>query len=128
MLAEQMLMDHMQNFTYSDATITVAAKGKEFDEFKQQFEDSERCYGYMRFRTGDEMSKRTKFILITWIGKDVGVMQRAKVTNDKSLMKQVITNYAAEFQLECISEIDENYFKDELHKIGGTKYGTGVKM
>ena len=36
------------------------------------------------------MSKRVKFILITWIGKDVGVMHRAKVTNDKSLIKQVL--------------------------------------
>jgi len=37
------------------------------------------------------MSKRTKFVLITWIGPRVGVMDRAKVTSDKSLVKQIIT-------------------------------------
>ena len=37
------------------------------------------------------MSKRSKFLFLTWIGCDVGVMQRAKMSTDKSIMKEVIS-------------------------------------
>jgi hypothetical protein len=37
------------------------------------------------------MSKRCKFLFLTWIGCDVGVMQRAKMSTDKSIMKEVIS-------------------------------------
>lgn len=36
------------------------------------------------------MSKRAKFALITWIGDGVTVLQRAKVSTDKSLVKEVV--------------------------------------
>ncbi|KAL0277615.1 UNVERIFIED_CONTAM: hypothetical protein PYX00_004847 [Menopon gallinae] len=158
MLVDQMLTEHVRNFTvpkhtsidasavkaayedvrsdstdtkwavlkYEGTTIIPASKGTDFQDFKRQFGDNERCYGYIRLQTGDEMSKRTKFILITWVGRNVGVMHRAKVTNDKSLVKEIITGYATEFQIENSSELDETFFVEELSKIGGTKYGTGV--
>lgn len=87
------------------------------------------------------MSKRTKFVLVTWVGRQVGVMDRAKVTNDKALVKGIITvkkinhdfkiykkifqNFAIEFQLENQIDLDEELFRAELFKIGGTHYGTG---
>lgn len=40
--------------------------------------------------TGDTMSKRAKFTLITWIGKNVAVLQRAKVSTDKAIIKEVV--------------------------------------
>ena len=39
---------------------------------------------------GDEMSKRKKFIFLTWIGQDVGVIQRAKMSTDKAIIKDVL--------------------------------------
>ena len=42
------------------------------------------------FQTGDEMSKRAKFIFVTWVGQDVSVMKKAKMSTDKALMKDVI--------------------------------------
>lgn len=42
------------------------------------------------FQTGDEMSKRAKFILVTWVGAGVSVMKKAKMSTDKALMKDVI--------------------------------------
>lgn len=44
----------------------------------------------MRFTTGDAMSKRSKFALITWIGEDVSGLQRAKTGTDKTLVKEVV--------------------------------------
>ena len=39
---------------------------------------------------GDELSKRAKFVLITWSGANVGGIKRAKMSTDKSLVKNVI--------------------------------------
>ena len=55
------------------------------------FIDTERLYGYLRMCTGDEMSKRAKFTLVTWIGNDVSALKRAKISIDKALVKDVIS-------------------------------------
>ena len=39
--------------------------------------------------TGDEMSKRAKFVFITWIGKNVSTLKKAKVSTDKAFVKQI---------------------------------------
>ena len=53
--------------------------------------DEERSYGFVRLFTGDEMSRRAKFAFITWIGGNVGALKRARVSIDKTLVKEVIT-------------------------------------
>ena len=42
------------------------------------------------FQTGDEMSKRAKFVFVTWVGPSVSVMKKAKMSTDKALMKDII--------------------------------------
>ena len=50
----------------------------------------ERAYGYVRIETGDELSKRAKFALITWVGDEVPPLKKAKVSTDKASVKQTI--------------------------------------
>ena len=46
---------------------------------------------YLSFlQTGDEMSKRAKFVFVTWVGPSVSVMKKAKMSTDKALMKDII--------------------------------------
>ena len=52
--------------------------------------DEERVYGYVRLETGDELSKRAKFALITWVGSSVPAVKRAAVSTDKAAVKEVI--------------------------------------
>lgn len=78
-------------FKFDSTEIICAGKGAGFDDFKSQFADEERAFGYIRIQMGDEMSKRMKFLFITWIGPMVGVMQRAKMSTDKSVIKEVIS-------------------------------------
>ncbi len=42
------------------------------------------------FQTGDELSKRAKFLFVTWVGPSVSVMKKAKMSTDKALMKEII--------------------------------------
>ena len=48
-------------------------------------------YGFARVDTGDELSRRVKFVLVTWVGVNVGALKRAKMSIDKSVVKTVIT-------------------------------------
>ena len=162
----------------------VTATGKEFVDFKSNFSNDDRGFGYIRikvcciyfqkmvllhsnnisfsitgffnhkffFQTGDEMSKRAKFVLVTWVGPNVSVMKKAKMSTDKALMKDVIQvriilfsiskvsnfylliifliylqNMSVELQLENHGEFSHDHFKMQVDKASGARYGTGVR-
>ena len=51
--------------------------------------EDDRVYGYARFETGDEMSRRAKFAFFTWIGPAVSPLKKAKVSTDKAFVKKI---------------------------------------
>lgn len=65
--------------------------------------DDVRCYAYVRFETGDEMSRRAKFAFITWIGSSVSPLKKAKVSTDKAFVKAIITVSDLWYCLSCFS-------------------------
>ena len=105
----------------------VTATGSDFSGFKSHFGSDERGFGYIRITTGDEMSKRAKFVLVTWVGQNVSVMKKAKMSTDKALMKDVIQNMSVELQLENHGEFSHDHFKMQVDKASGARYGTGVR-
>lgn len=114
-------------FKFDGARIVCSARGSDFTEFRTQFADDERAFGYLRLQMGDEMSKRRKFLFVTWVGPNVSVINRAKMSTDKAIIKDIISNFAVELQLESQAEIDIDQFKDALNRAGGANYGTGVR-
>merc|ERR1712130_920993 len=114
-------------FTFSDNKLGVAAKGVDFAEFKSHFGADERGFGYIKITTGDEMSKRSKFVFCTWVGPNVSVMKKAKMSTDKALLKDIITNLSVELLVESAGEFTLEHFKSEVDKAGGAGYGTGVR-
>ncbi|XP_077284577.1 coactosin-like protein isoform X2 [Arctopsyche grandis] len=114
-------------FKYEGARIVCSATGSSFDEFREQFTDDERAFGYIRLQMGDEMSKRRKFLFVTWVGHGVSVIKRAKMSTDKAMVKDIISNFAVELQLETLSEFEIELFRDALNRAGGANYGTGVR-
>ncbi|XP_067006100.1 coactosin-like protein [Anabrus simplex] len=114
-------------FKFEGSRIVCSATGQDFNSFRLQFADDERAFGYIRLQTGDEMSKRQKFLFVTWVGPAVGVIKRAKMSTDKAIVKDIIANFAVELQLESQSEFDLGYFREQLARAGGANYGTGVR-
>ncbi|CAG4983289.1 unnamed protein product [Parnassius apollo] len=114
-------------FKFEGSRIVCSARGSDFTEFRKQFADDERAFGYLRLQMGDEMSKRRKFMFMTWVGPNVSVINRAKMSTDKAIVKDIISNFAVELQLESQAEIDIDQFKDALNRAGGANYGTGVR-
>uniref|UniRef100_A0A0B6Z764 Coactosin-like protein n=1 Tax=Arion vulgaris TaxID=1028688 RepID=A0A0B6Z764_9EUPU len=111
---------------FSGQEIKLDKTGDDFEEFVHQFTDDERIFGYVRVVTGDELSKRAKFVFITWIGKDVSPIKKAKAGVDKTLVKNIIKNYALEVMAEDHEDIKLEALKNLLAKVGGANYGTGV--
>merc|ERR1712037_432436 len=114
-------------FNYTESKIGGKAKGKEFADFKAHFTPDDRGFGYIKIMTGDELSKRSKFVFVTWIGPNVSVMKKAKMGTDKAFVKEVIQNISVELQPEGLNEVDAGYVETECRKAGGANYGTGKR-
>ncbi|XP_037539314.1 coactosin-like protein [Nematolebias whitei] len=109
-------------FKYEGSMIVPAGQGTAYEDFKKLCTDDERLFGFIRFTTGDAMSKRAKFTLITWIGENISGLQRAKISTDKTLVKDVVQNFAKEFMISDPRELEEDYLRKELKKAGGANY------
>ncbi|KAK6308985.1 coactosin-like protein [Oncorhynchus nerka] len=109
-------------FKYEGHMIVPAGQGTDYEEFKSQCTDDVRLFGFVRITTGDAMSKRAKFTLITWIGENVSGLQRAKISTDKTLVKDIVQNFAKEFMISDARELEEDYIRTELKKAGGANY------
>ncbi|XP_030646581.1 coactosin-like protein [Chanos chanos] len=109
-------------FKYDGSMIVPAGQGADYEDFKKLCTDDERLFGFVRITTGDAMSKRAKFTLITWIGENISGLQRAKISTDKTLVKDVVQNFAKEFMISDPRELEEAYLRNELKKAGGANY------
>ncbi|XP_040894349.1 coactosin-like protein [Toxotes jaculatrix] len=109
-------------FKYEGSMIVPAGLGTDYEEFKRMCTDDARLFGFLRITTGDAMSKRAKFTLITWIGENISGLQRAKISTDKTLVKEIVQNFAKEFMISDPRELDEDYIRTELKKAGGANY------
>jgi len=113
--------------SYDGNKIVLSNSGDDYGELLNLFNDSERMFAFVRFQMGDEMSKRAKFALITWVGPSVSAMKKAKLSTDKAFVKEVIKNFAVEILGEEKSDVTEEAVRTALAKAGGANYGTGVR-
>ncbi|XP_070574822.1 coactosin-like protein [Ptychodera flava] len=114
-------------FKYDGNNIIHDSSGTDYSEFLSNFTDEERVFGFVRIMTGDELSKRAKFALITWIGSSVSPLKKAKVSTDKALVKDVVQNFAKELLTSDIRDLEEKNVREEVQKAGGANYGTGER-
>ncbi|XP_064611074.1 coactosin-like protein [Liolophura sinensis] len=106
--------------------IVVDSTGESYDEFFAKFTDDMLGFGYVRIFTGDELSRRAKFALITWIGQNVSPLKKAKMSTNKAFVKEVIHSYAKEILVEDSEDLNEEGIRELLVKAGGANYGTGA--
>lgn len=112
---------------YDGNNIVLVGKGEVYEELTSQLGDDERAFAFARIIMGDELSKRAKFVLITWAGETVSTIKRAKMSTDKSLVKTVIRSFAVEIMASSQDEVTKDVVKEILQKAGGANYGTGTR-
>merc|ERR1719498_71851 len=78
-----------------------------FSGFVNALDDSQCQYGFVRFITGDEESKRAKFAFISWGGPSAKALARAKMSVHKASVKEVVRDFAIEYHASERSDLDE---------------------
>jgi len=96
-----------------------------WSDFVSHLNDNECQFGFVRVTTGDAESKRAKFVFVSWVGKEVGALKRAKVSVHKASVKTVVRDYAAEIHAEDREELNEDLVMNKVKKAGGANYGSG---
>ena len=112
-------------FGYEGDVIKVTTKGVDFEEISPLLTDEDRAFVFLRVISGDELSKRTKFVLITWCGNSVSPLKRARISADKTVVKSVVESIACEFMFSEKSELNLSHITEDVKKAGGANYGTG---
>ena len=87
------MCDNVASGRMYDMTLNTNSQGIKLSPLKSIIfcTDDERVYAYIRFETGDEMSRRKKFAFLTWIGPSVSPLKKAKVSTDKAFVKKIVT-------------------------------------
>lgn len=113
-------------FVYQDAkNIVVGAKGEDgFAGALAHFHEDSRAYAFIRVQTGDDLSSRAKFVLITWVGEKVSPLQKARVSTDKAVLKGVVRDFSVEVFANTLAECDEETVMKSVNKAMGANYGS----
>jgi len=111
-------------FGYEGNTkIVLKGKGSGgIPELVNQLNDDESFYAYLRVVTGDNESRRTKFVFLSWCGPNVGALKRAKMSVHKADIKKVLKDYAVEIHATTKDEVDEESLMTKVRKAGGADY------
>jgi len=91
-------------------------------ELATHFQEDACQFAYLRVTTGDEESKRAKFVFIAWTGPKAPILRKAKVSVHKANAKQVFRDFAVETQYSELEDIDEEKLLQTVIKAGGANY------
>jgi hypothetical protein len=105
-----------------DKIVLEATGTGSLNELSTHFHEDGCQFAYLRVTTGDEESKRAKFVFIAWTGPKAGILRKAKVSVHKANVKQVFRDFAVETQFADQEDIDEQKLIATVVKAGGANY------
>ncbi|CEQ40873.1 SPOSA6832_02530 [Sporobolomyces salmonicolor] len=92
-------------------------------EIKGQLKDDNASFAYIRVKyANDAQSFREKFILVTWIGANVKVMRKAKLSVHAADVKQVLRAYSIDVPASSVLDLAEEPIVTRLRQAGGANY------
>merc|ERR1712000_99130 len=94
--------------TYADNnTIKLEATGSgDVSDIRQYCEPNCCLYAYVRIVTGDEESKRAKFVFISWTGESAPIMRKAKMSVHKASVNSRLRFTPATTTISMLSEYE----------------------
>ncbi|KAJ3287657.1 hypothetical protein HK104_008490 [Borealophlyctis nickersoniae] len=93
------------------------------EEFVSKLKPEQAAFGYLRMIVGnDELSKRAKFVLVSWCGEQVKVMRKAKLSVHIADVKSVIKSFAIEISASHKDELKDKDIRLLLQKAMGANY------
>ncbi|CAG8467831.1 4564_t:CDS:2 [Ambispora leptoticha] len=110
----------------SDKLILYAKGPGGLSQLAEHLSEDQAAFAYCRVNvSNDELSVRTKFIFITWIGSEVKIMRKAKLSVHVSDVKKILQAYAIEITAHEKSDFNEPEILNKLRRAGGANYDRG---
>ncbi|GAA5860504.1 hypothetical protein JCM1840_000280 [Sporobolomyces johnsonii] len=106
-----------------DRLVLTATGTGGLEEIKGQLKDDNASFAYVRVKyANDAQSFREKFILVTWIGANVKVMRKAKLSVHAADVKQVLRAYSIDVPASSVQDLAEEPIVTRLRQAGGANY------
>jgi len=96
-------------------------------ELAGDLSDDSVSFVLLRMMSGDQESRRVKFVFIVWVGPKVGALTRGKATGLKAEIVPVIGQFHIEVRAgeDKSKELNEETLSKKLKAAGGADYDTG---
>ncbi|OCF55222.1 hypothetical protein L486_07335 [Kwoniella mangroviensis CBS 10435] len=103
-------------------TLTKTGTGN-IEELAKELQPQRASFAYAKVRyENDEHSFREKFVLVIWIGEEVKIMRRAKVSVHLADVKSVLRAYSIEVSASTPSDLKQDDVVTRLRRAGGANY------
>ncbi|KAG8802430.1 hypothetical protein FRC17_006416, partial [Serendipita sp. 399] len=105
-------------------TLKLTATGTGgLSELKEHLSDDNASFAYVRVSySNDRESQREKFVLVVWIGTNVKVMRKAKISVHSADVKSVLRAFSIEVAAKDKDDLTEEPIIVRLRKAGGASY------
>jgi len=108
---------------YEGNSIVVQGRGSGgVTEMAENLKDDQAQYAYLRVIAGDNESRRTKFVFVSWCGDQVGALKRAKMSVHKASVKTVVKEFGVEYHATSREELSEAELMARVKKASGADY------
>ncbi|KAL7422231.1 hypothetical protein Q5752_002877 [Cryptotrichosporon argae] len=116
-----MLLDYESD--KSNKLVLTATGTGGVPDFVSNLQPQRASFGFVRVKyANDEHSFREKFALVVWIGEEVKIMRRAKVSVHLSDVKSIIRSYSIEISASNANDLKEDEVVQRLRRAGGANY------
>eukprot|EP01088_Endostelium_zonatum_P000971 TRINITY_DN11248_c0_g1_i1.p1 TRINITY_DN11248_c0_g1~~TRINITY_DN11248_c0_g1_i1.p1 ORF type:complete len:143 (+),score=28.35 TRINITY_DN11248_c0_g1_i1:48-476(+) len=106
------------NYVSKEKLGVQAVGNGSIEEGAANFKDDQSQYGFFKvsFRADDD-TERTKFVLVTWLGPNVSILQKAKLSVHKPLVKSVFRDCAVEITSSDRSELTSEALTSQIKRV-----------
>lgn len=107
----------------SNNTWTLVGSGEGgLEELKAIFSPSFKGFAYLRVISGDELSKRPKFVFMSFCGSEIKQIQRVKLTMHRADVLKIFEHSSISLDFRNVDEIDEADIMERVRMSGGAMY------
>lgn len=99
--------------------------GEGIEEWHAALSEDDVQFSLVKMTMGDRESKRPKFVLVSWIGANVGVMKKAKVSIHKASVKEFVGQIHCELTADDKDSITFDILRTKIKSAMGADYDMG---
>merc|ERR1711934_1287806 len=104
----------------SNVVVLVGTGNGGIEEMKQQLKPDSINYGIVRVYDCYDGHTTTKFVLILWVGENVKIMRKARITTHKGAVLEVLGQYHTDIPCSNHNEVNQEIIMSAVQDASGT--------